>query len=414
MKKIIVYLLIPIALCLTSCLKDLDELGYYDTTVFRGVVVDYLSGQPLSGVTVFAFDGEIIDAEVLTAEDGRFEIPVHVKKLKNHYYLLISCDSLRQREQVYISDATIGTRYWDIDTIFFSGRMIPVLSVTSVSDITTTSANCKAMIDSDGNGPILEEGFVYDTIKYPTLANHVLSLSSDYFTFSATISIEPDKHYYVRAFARNSEGVGYSAPFSFNSASVLPQVATSQVTEISSNSVVCGGEVLDSGGTKVIARGLCWSTSSSPTIQNSHIEIGTGVGAFTATVSNLQPNTTYQIRAYAQNECGIAYGDIQLFTTLSGLPVVTTGNVQSVSSDMAEVLSQVVDDCGFPVIRRGVCFSTLQHPTISALHTDDGCGIGSFSSHLTDLTSGTRYYYRAYATNGMGTVYGEEKSFVTD
>lgn len=414
MKKILLLLIIPLVFSFSSCLKDLDELGYYDNTVFRGVVVDCNTQQPISNVSVYAFNGEIIDSEVKTDQAGRFEINVPVEKLKNDYYLLFECDSLLQQYQVNINDAPLGTRYYDIDTIFFSGREVPYLSVRTISDITINSALCTACIDYDGNGPIIEKGFVYDTIMYPTLDNHVVSVNDGSYLFSATITINPDKYYYVRAFARNSVGVGYSDPVGFASASVLAQVVTDQVHSITANSVICGGEVVDNGGSKVLARGLCWSSSSNPTIQNSHIAVGSGLGQFSATVPMLQPNTTYQIRAYAQNEMGISYGEVRTFTTLSGMPVVHTGEIQSVSSTMAVVSSQVVDDSGFPVIHRGVCFSVSQHPTLSAPHTDDGSGIGSFSSNLTNLTPGTRYYYRAYATNGLGTEYGEEKTFVTE
>jgi hypothetical protein len=47
------------------------------------------------------------------------------------------------------------------------------------------------------------------------------------------------------------------------------------------------------------------------------------------------------------------------------------------------------------------------------MHTTDGAGTGTFVSYLSGLTPGTTYYYRAYATNAIGTVYGEQSVFVT-
>ena len=47
------------------------------------------------------------------------------------------------------------------------------------------------------------------------------------------------------------------------------------------------------------------------------------------------------------------------------------------------------------------------------MHTNDGTGSGTFVSNLSGLTPGTPYYYRAYATNAVGTVYGEQQVFVT-
>ena len=68
----------------------------------------------------------------------------------------------------------------------------------------------------------------------------------------------------------------------------------------------------------------------------------------------------------------------------------------------------------FPILKRGVCYSTSPMPTVSSNHTSDGSGSGTFTSQLFNLTPGTTYYYRAYATNAMGTVYGEERTMTTN
>ena len=137
-----------------------------------------------------------------------------------------------------------------------------------------------------------------------------------------------------------------------------------------------------------------------------------GVGTFTSQITNLEPNTTYHVRAYAQNESGVSYGATVTFSTQSGLPVVTTTTVTRITATSATAGGSVVEDGGYPVIRRGVCYGTSSQPTISGLHTTDGAGTGDFVSQLTNLTPGSTYYYRAYATNGVGTVYGEQKVFV--
>jgi len=97
-----------------------------------------------------------------------------------------------------------------------------------------------------------------------------------------------------------------------------PTVITSDVSDITSNSVVCGGEVTNDGGAEVTERGVCWSVNANPTLNDSHIATGTGIGAFTAEISDLEANTTYHVRAYATNEKGTAYGLDKEFKTLSG------------------------------------------------------------------------------------------------
>ena len=97
-----------------------------------------------------------------------------------------------------------------------------------------------------------------------------------------------------------------------------PTVITSDVSNVTSNSAYCGGEVTNDGGSEVIERGICWSTNANPTIADIHVVAGTGTGVFAATMSGLEANTTYHVRAYATNEAGIAYGQDVEFTTLQG------------------------------------------------------------------------------------------------
>ena len=74
----------------------------------------------------------------------------------------------------------------------------------------------------------------------------------------------------------------------------------------------------------------------------------------------------------------------------------------------------VTSDGGGSVTARGVCWSTSHNPTVSNNHTTNGTGTGSFTSSITNLTSNTTYYVRAYATNNAGTAYGNEVFFVTE
>ena len=95
------------------------------------------------------------------------------------------------------------------------------------------------------------------------------------------------------------------------------------------------------------------------------------------------------------------------------VPVVNTGSVLGVTTTTATCGGEVVDDGGFNVTARGICWSTSHNPTIADAHTSNGTGLGSFTGSITGLTQGTTYYVRAYATNSKGTVYGIEKSYTS-
>jgi hypothetical protein len=95
----------------------------------------------------------------------------------------------------------------------------------------------------------------------------------------------------------------------------VPVVTTSNVSDITEHTAVSGGEVSEDGGTAVTARGICWSTLSDPTLNDSFSTDGTGVGPFVSQMIDLLSDTTYYVRAYATNAKGTAYGNLISFTT---------------------------------------------------------------------------------------------------
>ena len=105
-----------------------------------------------------------------------------------------------------------------------------------------------------------------------------------------------------------------------------PIVTTVDISNITQNSVVCGGNVTCDGESVVTARGVCWNTSTTPTILGNHTTDSCGLGEFTSKISELAEGTTYHLRAYATNNAGTAYGDEKIFTTWShcvAAPTVT-------------------------------------------------------------------------------------------
>ncbi len=194
----------------------------------------------------------------------------------------------------------------------------------------------------------------------------------------------------------------------------IPSVTTAVVNNITINSAISGGSVLFDGNAYVSASGVCWSTSQHPTITDNHTTDGSGISSFTSNLSGLTPNTSYYLRAYAINSIGIAYGNEISFITLPMLlPNVTTANVVNITSNTAISGGNVTFDGNIPVIARGVCWSTSQNPTLANHHTIDSSGIGTFTSSVSGMTPNTTYYIRAYATNSLGTVYGNQLSFTT-
>ncbi len=95
------------------------------------------------------------------------------------------------------------------------------------------------------------------------------------------------------------------------------------------------------------------------------------------------------------------------------IAILTTDTISNITSVTATSGGNVTFDGNSPVTARGVCWSTSQNPTTSDPHTTDGNNLGTFTSNITNLTPNTTYYVRAYATNDIGTAYGNEVSFTT-
>ena len=220
---------------------------------------------------------------------------------------------------------------------------------------------------------------------------------------------------YVKRY-EHSKKVGFSVRCIQGETPIIPKIPTLFTTAISGiieTSAFSGGNITSDGGATVTFKGVCWSTSTSPTTTNSKTNDGKGTGIFNSTISGLSAGTTYYVRAYATNSAGTAYGNEFSFTTLANLPTLTTNTDICTNSTSVSSGGTVQSDGGTTVTARGVCWNTTPSPTTSNTKTTDGSGLGSFTSTIFGLTPGTTYYLRAYSINAAGSAYGNEVSFTT-
>ena len=98
----------------------------------------------------------------------------------------------------------------------------------------------------------------------------------------------------------------------------LATVETSAVNSITGVTAVTWGNISNDGGSLITQRGVCFSTTPTPTTANTTVISGSGTGSFTSNLTGLIPNSTYYVRAYAINSAGTAYGTALSFTSTSG------------------------------------------------------------------------------------------------
>ena len=189
----------------------------------------------------------------------------------------------------------------------------------------------------------------------------------------------------------------------------LPTITTNSITNIKQTSATSGGNITSDGGAAIIASGICWSKSQDPTTAINSTTDGNS-SSFTSNLTGLTANTTYYVWAYAINSAGTGYGAQITFTTL---PSVNTISITDITQNTASSGGYINIDGNALIIARGVCWSISQNPTIADSKTNDGTGIGSFTSSLTGLSVNTPNYVRAYATNNTGTGYGNQETLTT-
>jgi hypothetical protein len=205
---------------------------------------------------------------------------------------------------------------------------------------------------------------------------------------------------------------GLLLPFLFSckkdAVKAVPTVTLGTLTTITTTTVTIGGKITSDGGVALTDLGACWGVNQNPAISDNKVTGSISAGSITGFIAGLTPGVTYYVRLYAANPVGIGYSSQTSFKTLTSAPLVSTSELSAITSTSATSGGNISCDGGAAVTARGVCWSTSQNPSISNSKTSDGTGDGSFTSNITGIDSHTVFFIRAYATNSIGTGYGNE------
>jgi uncharacterized protein (TIGR02145 family) len=276
----------------------------------------------------------------------------------------------------------LGTTYGN-DVEFTTLGQPPIAQTQQPSSVRTTIATLNGIVNANHLNTTVT--FEYGTT---TTYSHSIAANQNPITGNTPNNVSADLkelnvgttyHYRVRAENSLGTALGYDITFTTSFDPVLPTVSTSAPRPTSTSSGTSGGNVTDDGGSPVTKRGVCWSTSQDPTLDDSYTENGEGTGIFTSNITGLSPNTTYYVRAYAINADGTAYGIDRTFTTD---PVTVTdrdGNVYHViriGSQLwfKENLKTTTFSNGnsIPHVSNGSAWSTLTDPGYCWYNNNDG------------------------------------------
>ncbi len=185
-----------------------------------------------------------------------------------------------------------------------------------VSEIGTTTAKVEVMSEEAGFDE-LDAVLEYSSNEdFSDLKQTEMKWDEDCFMAVASQLEVNTKYYYKVVFTGKYNSTETEVGSFTTLECYVPTVTTADVTNIGVTTATSGGRVTSDGNATVTVRGVCWSTSQNPTINDNKTTDDSGTGSYTSNLSNLSENTTYYVRAYATNEKGTAYGAQKSFTTL--------------------------------------------------------------------------------------------------
>ncbi|HPR31394.1 MAG TPA: hypothetical protein PLK12_04825 [Prolixibacteraceae bacterium] len=197
-----------------------------------------------------------------------------------------------------------------------------------------------------------------------------------------------------------------------------PTISTSPLTNITSTTAIGGGIISVDGGSPIIACGLVWDTDQNPDIDN-HLGMtleSTISNEFASNLHSLTPNTIYYVRAYATNSTGTAYGNELQFSSLASIANVLTGEANEITDTSATLSGEITSDGGSIITGRGFVYHTspgFDPESLGERFVHSANETGTYTICINGLEQNTTYYFVAYATNAVGTAYGNEEAFTT-
>ncbi len=220
---------------------------------------------------------------------------------------------------------TKGTAYGEVQSFTTADYSLSSLTTELPKSVGYTTAELGGIITNDGGAAISERGVCFGLNPNPTIAdNKVISgkgLGS--YTLNA-VNLKDNSKYYARAYAINVKGTAYGNEQTFTTIEFkFPTFVNKEANSIGSTSFMVGSDITDDGGTDIVERGFCYSTSANPTISDLKVKIGNGKGAYFSTIESLKENTIYYVRPYAINSKGVGYGSQQTIKTIAQSAVST-------------------------------------------------------------------------------------------
>ena len=387
----------------SNCYSTGAVTGFGSYTLRKGLIGDRISGGTVSNSF---WDKETSGQTSSDGGTGKTTVEMKTQStFENAGWDFVS---------TWLIDNSINLNYpallWQIDPVS------PVITAGTVVDLAKDSARIQYTITETGLPNAFQHGVCWDTTGIPdincNLTNNGPADSSGVYT-SVISGLTPNSFYIARPYIMSAVDTVYGDTLSFITLGA-PAISNIAATNIDSNKVTASAEITSLGNPSLTEHGFAWAPDTALSYQRSYLGIPDSTGNVSSVISDLTPLSTYKLFAFAYSAADSVFTDTLSFMTL-GLPYVRTRSIVDIDTNQATVYAELEHPGNPTVLQYGVCWSTAINPT-----TEDGkVELGSsdtaitYNCNIDDLTQNTRYYVRAFASNTLGTVYGDMLDFVT-
>lgn len=426
----ILFCILPL---LAGCNEDREPMAYPPTLVtstpttltrFEAVLTGTAVKNPASlmdckigfllSASASLSDAQTLEANPVEEGNNQYTTPVSGLQWGTKYYYCIYADAGNSRVKGSVQEFTTLS------------SVAPELGVTTAENPTesTVRLSCKEGIKDDGGQNITARGFAFRIFvegenEPPTIYNKKVALTAieEEFTYEVT-GLQPNTRYAARAYATNKIGTGYSEEVVYFTTATekKPALICNEATELTAFTANLTASITNDYGFKVTERGFCYSNeSNAPTTENLKETIEEAENAFSTTLSSLNENTTYYVRAYAISEKGTGYSMPIEFVTkqVQRVNIENAPTIANITYTGATATAILSTPDGTEVTEKGICYSKLStRPGTDSDHIVSTADGNTISATLA-LEEGTRYYVTAYATTQDGTYYSPATQFNT-
>jgi PKD repeat protein len=329
----------------------------------------------------------------------------HTYAAPGSYTVLLQVTDARRDANETTRTVTVGT-----------GPVAPTVSTGSASGVSTTGATVAGAVNPNGSSTSAWFQYGMTTGYGSTTPAQALGSGSATAAVQATLSsLQPSTTYHYRVVGSSSAGTSYGSDATFTTAAVPvpPSVASGPASGVSATRATLSGSVSPNGSST--SAWFEWGTTTAYGSATAAQSVGSGSSAVTvqASLSGLQPSTTYHYRVVAASSAGTSYGGDATFTTAAvssiTLPTVDTADPH-VQRGKVQFRGTINPNGGATMyyFRYG---ATASYGSQTATNTlPAGTAPVSITVNNNRFAPGT-YHVQLVATNSAGTTHGDDVVF---